>query len=296
MLASKILGMVSAEYSRNVASLYDWLSRFNLLANKVMFGSARADLTMHKALRVPDEFRSEYGGGGQRLYIVDRALEAAKLPAAPSVLDAGCGFGGTIFRWHERTSGTYDGLTLSCVQWKVARKEARRRGIDGQCRFHLRSYDEPTADKYDAVVSIEALIHSKDFPRTVRNLASSLKPRGKLVIAEDILLEESHDDPDFNAMRRHWRLSEMPDASAYRIAYAANGLRIVHDADYSDGFQTSTPENITRLEARYRMIRSLVPFSGPRFVAGAFLGGLALERLYQKRLVRYRLIVAQREG
>ena len=44
------------------------------------------------------------------------------------------------------------------------------------------------------------------------------------------------------------------------------------------------------------MIRSLLPFSGPRFVASAFLGGLALERLYQKRLVRYRLIVAQREG
>ena len=285
-----------AEYSRNVASLYDWLSRFNLLANKVMFGSARADLTMHKALRIPDEYASEYHGGAQRLYIVDRALEAAKLPAAPVVLDAGCGFGGTIFRWYERTSGKYDGLTLSCVQWKVARQEARRRGIDGHCRFHLRSYDEPTTDKYDAVVSIEALIHSQDFPRTICNLASALKSGGKLVIAEDILRDESNDDPDFNVMRRHWGLSEIANTSAYRNAFAANGLRIVHDADYSHGFQVSTPENITRLEARYRMIRSLLPFSGPRFVASAFLGGLALERLYQKRLVRYRLIVAQREG
>lgn len=284
------------EYNRNVASLYDWLSRFNLLANKVKLGSARADLTMHKALRVPDEFTSEYCGGGQRLYIVDRALEAAELPASPAVLDAGCGFGGTIFRWHEQMSGVYDGLTLSRVQCKVACQEARRRGLDGPCRFHLRSYDEPMTNTYDAIVSIEALIHSQNFPRTVRNLSSTLKPRGKLVIAEDIFLDEGSDDPDFRVMCRHWGLSQVVNDSAYRTAFAANGLRILHDADYSHGFQTSTPESITRLEARYRMIRNLLPFSGPRFVASAFLGGLALERLYQKRLVRYRLLVAQRES
>lgn len=285
-----------AAYDRNVSSLYDWLSRFNLLANKVMFGGARADLNMHKTLRIPDEFTSEYRGGGQRLYIVDRALEAADLPASPAVLDAGCGFGGTIFRWHERMSGTYDGLTLSRVQCKVARQEARRRGIDGPCRFHLRSYDEPTGAKYDAVVSIEALIHSQDFHRTVRNLVTSLKPGGKLVIAEDILQDEGTDDPDLSVMRHHWDLSEAANASAYLAAFAANGLRILHEADYSHGVQTSAPENITRLDARYRMIRNLLPFSGPRFVASAFLGGLALERLYQKGLVRYRLIVAQRKN
>ena len=286
----------TAEYNRNVASLYDWLSRFNLLANKVMFGGTRVDLTMHKALRIPDEFTSEYRGGGRRLYIVDRALEAAGLPASPAVLDAGCGFGGAIFRWYERISGTYDGLTLSRVQYKVARQEARRRGLDGVCRFHLRSYDEPITSKYDAVISIEALIHSRNFPETVRNLSSALKPGGKLVIVEDILLDESSDDPDLSVLRRHWGLSEVANDSAYHAAFAANGLHILHDADYSHGFQTSTPENITRLEARYRMIRNLLPFSGPRFVASAFLGGLALERLYQKRLVRYRLIVAQRES
>lgn len=285
-----------AAYDRNVASLYDWLSRFNLLTNKLTFGGARVDLTMHKALRIPDEFTAEYGGGGQRLYIVDRALDAAGLPPSPTVLDAGCGFGGTIFRWRERMSGTYDGLTLSRVQCKVARQEARRRGVDESCRFHLRSYDEPIAGRYDAVVAIEALIHSRNFPRTVGNLASSLKPGGKLAIAEDILLDEAAGDRDLIVMRRHWGLSEVADDSAYRAAFAANGLSILHDADYSHGFQTSPPENITRLEARYRMIRNLLPFSGPRFVAGAFLGGLALERLYQKRLVRYRLIVAQRDG
>src|SRR5262249_51881333 len=160
----------------------------------------------------------------------------------------------------------------SRVQWKVASQEARRRGVEEHCRFHIRSYDEPTAAKYDGVVSIEALIHSRDFPRTVRNLASALKPGGKLVIAEDILLDECNGDPDLNAMRRYWGLSEVANASTYRDAFSANGLRILHDADYTHGFQTSTPENITRLDARYRMIRSLLPFSGPRFVAGAFLG------------------------
>ena len=98
------------ENRRQVTGLYDWLSRFNLLSNRVMFGSTTADLTMHKTLRIPDECIEKYRGANQRLYIVDLALEAANLPHHPEVLDAGCGFGGTVFRWQERVGGTYDGL------------------------------------------------------------------------------------------------------------------------------------------------------------------------------------------
>jgi cyclopropane fatty-acyl-phospholipid synthase-like methyltransferase len=283
------------ESRRQVTGLYDWLSRFNLLANKWAFGSTAADLTMHKTLRIPEECAEKYRGANQRLYIVDLALEAADLPHHPSVLDAGCGFGGTVFRWHDRVGGTYDGLTLSRVQWKHARRQARLRGIEDRCRFHLRSYDEPAGTSYDAVVSIEALIHSPSFEETLRNLAAALKPSGKLVIVEDIPLDESRGDSDLESMRRFWGLSEVPTASRYRAALTGNRFRILHDRNYSDGFQTAPPDKLARLDAHYSRAYTLLPLAGPRFIAAAFLGGLALERLYQKNLVQYRLIVAQRE-
>jgi SAM-dependent methyltransferase len=279
---------------RQLVGLYDWLSRFNLLANWRLFGHARADLTMHKTLRIPDELRDCYGKAEQRLYIVDRALDAAGLPPAPRVLDAGCGFGGTVFRWRERAGGSYDGLTLSRVQWKVARREARRRGLERDCRFHLRSYEAPIPETYDAVVVIEALIHSPGFERTIANLASALRPGGRLVIAEDVPRDEALGDPDLETIRALWAIGTVPTASVYREALAANRLRVLLDEDLSAGFQTRPPAELAASEARYRKARALLPLAGVRFVLEAYIGGVALERLYQRDLVRYRLIVAER--
>lgn len=276
-------------------ALYEWLSRFNLLANLLSFGRPRADLTLHKALRVPAELAAAYGKAQQRLYVVDRALDAAALGPAPRVLDAGCGFGGTVFRWRERAGGSYDGLTLSRVQWKVASSEARRRGLAADCRFHLRSYDEPIAGPgYDAVVAIEALIHSLAFERTVANLVAALRPGGKLVLVEDVVRDEAAGDPDLETVRRLWSLGAVPTTSSYGRALAASGLRVLHDEDLTAGVQTRPPAALGAAEARYRRALALLPGAGPRLVVAAYLGGVAFERLYQRDLVRYRLIVAER--
>ena len=99
---------------------------------------------------------------------------------------------------------------------------------------------QPAGSSYDAVVSIEALIHSPSFEQTVRNLGAALKPSGKLVIVEDIPLDESRGDADLELMRRFWGLSEVPTASRYLAALTDNHFRILHDRNYSDGFQTAS--------------------------------------------------------
>jgi SAM-dependent methyltransferase len=278
-----------------LVALYDWLSRFNLLANLVRFGRPRADLTMHKALRLPDEPAVAYGKAERRLFVVDRALAAAALPPEPRVLDAGCGFGGTVFRWRERAGGSYDGLTVSRVQWKVACREARRRGLDGRCRFHLRSYDEPLAGPYDAVVAIEALIYSPCLERTVAHLAAALRPGGNLVLVEDVPRDEAASDPDLETVRERWALgAAVPTASTYARALAGSGLRMLHDEDLTEFVQTRPAAALDAAERRYRRAHALLPLAGPRQVLGAYLGGIAFERLYRRGLMRYRLIVAER--
>ena len=281
-------------YRERLSGLYDWLSRFNLLTNMAMFGAATADLTMHKTLQVQGDAAPSYTGAAQRLWINDLALDAAETGPEPHVLDAGCGFGGTVFRWHEKVGGRYDGLTLSRVQHRLALREARRRRVESNCRFHLRSYDDPIAERYDVVISIEALVHSPEFPQTFQNLCEALRPGGKLVVAEDIVLEGGEGDSDLEKLRKYWGLARVPTEGSYRAAIETNGLRVLRDADYSEGFRTSAPEKLAKLEARYLRLYDLIPLEGPRFVLAAFLGGLALERLYQKRLVRYRLLVLQR--
>ncbi len=282
--------------SRQLIALYDALSRFNLLANLVRFGHPRADLTLHKALRIPAEQANAYGKSERRLYVVDRALAAVTLPPAPRVLDAGCGFGGTVFRWQERIGGTYDGLTVSRVQWRVARREAVRRGLAAACRFHLRSYDAPIEGDYDAVVAIESLIHSPCGERTLANLAGALRPGGKLVLVEDVLHDEAVDDPDFAIVRERWALGRVPTTSTYARALAGDGLRTLHDEDLSALVPTRPLAELAAAEARYRRAHALLPFPAARRVLAAYLGGVAFERLYRRGLVSYRLIVAERAG
>jgi cyclopropane fatty-acyl-phospholipid synthase-like methyltransferase len=213
------------------------------------------------------------------------------------VLDAGCGFGGTIFHWHNRIGGSYDGLTLSRVQLRVAQREARRRGIDGECRFHLQSYDAPIAGTYDAVVAIESLIHSRDLSTTIPNLAKSLRPGGLMVILDDMakadLDSEAPDEAE--ALRVHWGCARYARQQDYWKALDSAGLKVIHEEDLTAQVQPRTAAVLDKLEATYNRLYKVMPLTSVRTVLSAYIGGLALERLYLKEKVCYRLVVARKE-
>lgn len=280
--------------TRRVGDLYDWLSRFMRFRYAIASVDRDNALSMHKTLRIPSTEAPRYRDE-QIFYIDDRALEAAMLAPGSRVLDAGCGFGGTIFRWHSRIGGQYDGLTLSRVQQRIAQREASRRGIGAECQFHLRSFDEPISATYDAVVAIEALIYSPDIGHTLGNLSAGISPGGQLVIVDDIPADDLGDDPDALQLKAFWSTVAIPSTRMYRAAAERNGMRIIHDADYTSCVVTRSPAGLRRLETMYRMIDAALPLAGPRSITAAFLGGLALERLYSRGLMEYRLLVIRRD-
>ncbi|MEM8960179.1 MAG: class I SAM-dependent methyltransferase [Acidobacteriota bacterium] len=273
--------------------LYDWLSRYNLWLNWWRYRDRDAELTMHKTLRPPAD--AGYEGAATWLYVNDLALEAARVPEAPRVLDAGCGFGGTMFRWYEKVGGRYDGLTLSRVQQRVAERVARKRGI-ADCRFLLQSYDDPLDGLYDTVVVIEALIHSPDFATSFENLWRAVKPGGTMVIVEDVARASAPSDPDFTVIREHWGLADVPDDEAYARAMDRADLELIQDDDHSAGYVTQSLEENARRERQYRRLHRLLPFAGVRVVLDAYIGGVALERLHQNGHFRYRLLAMRKRG
>jgi len=267
-----------AATSAQLGHFYDWLSRYVQLANWLAYGDRFAGFTMHKAL----------AGGVQE--VNDRLLEEAHLPPHPRVLDAGCGFGGTIFAWQPRTGGTYDGLTLSGVQLRVARREARRLGIDAT--FYGRSFDEPLEGRYDAIVAIETLIHSPDLGRTLANLAAGLAPEGKLLIVDDLA---TGDVPPHDAalLANHWGCPYLWSEDDYTRAFAAAGLTVITAADLTDRVRPRDVTTLAAVEQRYTRLHRRLPLAPVRAVLNAYLGGIALERLYATRALRYRLFVAK---
>lgn len=256
-----------------IASLYDWLSRYVQLANWIAYRDRFAGFTMHKPI----------GESGVQT-VNERLLAVADLPRNPRVLDAGCGFGGTIFAWHERIGGTYDGLTLSGVQARVATREAKKRSIDAH--FHLRSFDDAIEGKYDAIIAIETLIHAPDLARTVRNLASALAPGGKLLVVDDMTDGEvpAHDT---ELLARYWN-SRAWSIDDFRRAFADAGLRIDVEEDLTAGVRSRDVATLAKVEQRYRRLVR-IPFAPSRAVLSAYLGGIAVERLYATGVMRYRL-------
>jgi SAM-dependent methyltransferase len=271
---------------------YDWLSRYVQLANWLSYRDRFASFTMHKRLRT--ETASSRTAGVE--YVNDRVLAVSGLAPGPRVLDAGCGFGGTVFHWQSRIGGRYEGITLSRVQLAVAQREARRRGIADVCRFRVHSYDGPLGTGFDAVVAIESLIHSPDLDRTLANLAGALAPGGVLLVLDDMAARDldSHRPVEADLLRRHWGCAHYWTYDEYRAGLDRAGLSLVRTEDLSALMRPRGEAILDRLELTYTLLHRLIPMRAARTVLSAYLGGIALERLHGSGDVHYRLLVGHK--
>ncbi|HYM00520.1 MAG TPA: methyltransferase domain-containing protein [Blastocatellia bacterium] len=279
-----------------IPAYYDWLSRYVQFANWLAYRDRFASFTMHKTLSVPAGNIGHNPRTAGLEYVNKRLLEAVQLPPNPRVLDAGCGFGGTIFHWQGKMGGSYDGLTLSRVQLRVATRESRRRGIDGSCRFHRQSYDAPLKATYDAVVAIESLIHSPSLATTIPNLATCLARSGQMIILDDMANcdVEAEAPSEANDLRVHWGCAHYPKLQDYRNALEKARLKVIHEDDFTVHVQPRDSKTLDQLEVRYNRLYRAIPIKSVRTVLSAYIGGLALERLYLKNRVQYHLLVASK--
>ena len=277
-----------------IGRYYDWLGRFQRIARWVS-RSGDETLTIHRRL---DPGSS---GVAPQHVVHERLLSAIGPVSRPRVIDAGCGLGGTIFHLHSRVGGSYDGVTLSAMQRERAEREARRLGVSDACRFHLRSYDDDLTDLApdgaDLVVAIESLAHSDDPARTIANLARFIRPGGYLAVADDVPADAlADDDPDLVGFRAGWDAACVARAETFDRAFREAGLRRVHEEDLTDRVLL---RQAGARERRGRMSGTLVRLArgtAAEQLVGALHGGMLLERLYARGLMRYILMVARRGG
>ena len=278
--------------------LYENLSRSVQFFNWLKFGDRFAGFTMHKTLLIPDHLKSRYTRQTQAHYTNDLAFEFAAPPENPQVLDVGCGFGGTIFRWQSRIGGEYDGFTISARQVRYAQHEARQRGIDRHVRFYLRDFDQPIEKSYQVIIAIETLIHSPNFHKTVENLAGALLPGGKLVIVDDLRVDGENLDEceEFRILQKRWFISRIPSKEEYQKEFARHGLKLVHAENLTSQVQLPDVTTLQKNMRRLKILEKLLSFAAPGQFISTQIGGLALQHLYLQGKLRYFLLVAEKAG
>lgn len=268
------------------------------------FGGGAAALAIHRELWAPGVRTAAEAKRHVNRLLAD-AIEA-RHPGTPTVLDLGCGVGGTLFDLAARfPDGRMHGVTLSRRQVDLGRELADARGLGERCNVHLGDFEkaelapELAGLQADAVLSVEALAHAGDASAFFRTAAARLRrPRAVLLVVDDFLArEEAELAPselrlvrDFTA---GWRLGVLRTPRGAAALAAEAGLELVDDRDLTPLIRVGRPRDLA--------IRAMVPLFSllglvrvPFF--GNMLGGNALQAGIRKRVFDYRMLTFELTG
>lgn len=227
--------------------------------------------------------------------------ELAHLDAVdrPTILDFGCGVGGTLFHLGTRfPHARLEGVTLSRNQLEIAECLAARLGQAERCRFvHGDFQVVDLAEDADAIVAIEAFAHASDPDAFLDNAARHLRPGGRLIVVDDFLaIEEERLDGRqrrvMDDLRRGWRVPSVGTIGTLERAAERVGLRSERVLDLT---------GLTRPGSRLRdrVIGVLSPVMARLGLVGVplcgnMIGGNALQIGLREGFVRYASLTFER--
>jgi len=127
--------------------------------------------------------------------------EKLHLASGMRALDAGCGQGVVSVQLCRRHRCEIDGVTILPFEVPAAERLARRKGVSGRARYHLKDYSATgfPGESFDAIYSMETLCHAPDLGRTLREFHRLLKAGGRVAFFEYTLGEAGRFPEDHRA-------------------------------------------------------------------------------------------------
>jgi tocopherol O-methyltransferase len=164
--------------------------------------------------------------------LMEHLAELANIQAGCTVLDIGCGFGGSSIYLARKYKAHATGITISPVQVDMARKAAVAAQSDA--RFLLmdaEALDFP--QPFELLWSVESISHYHDRPRFFANAVRFLKPGGLFALTDWFKkpgLSPAQERKFIEPIERGMFI-EMETMDDYESHLIASGLEIVHRQD-----------------------------------------------------------------
>ena len=135
--------------------------------------------------------------------LVEHLLSESGIPRGASVLDVGCGMGGSSIHLASHHGCNVTGITLSGMQRRWAGTSATLKGLRSRTKF-LRQ-DAETADfedaSFDFLWSIECTEHLFDKERFFQRAAHWLRPGGGVALCIWLAGDEPHSEDDIKQVK-----------------------------------------------------------------------------------------------
>ena len=216
-----------------------------------------------------------------------------------SVLDVGCGIGGSTRHIVRKYGCTGRGITLSPVQAGRAQQLSDEQGLGDKLGFQVAdALRMPFADdSFDLVWSLESGEHMPDKPRFVAQLARACAPRGRVILVtwchRDLRARERAlslvERALLGVINACYYLPRWCSVADYDALLTAEGLRDVRTADWTPRIAPFWPA-VIRTAARPRNALKLLRtgVDGVRSALAMFLMVLG----YKMGLIKFGLISA----
>ena len=232
-------------------------------------------------------------------YVEDCIAEQlrATLPAVaePSIVDLGCGVGGSLCYLAKRLPIRGAGVTLSPVQARLAAERIRAAGLDDRIRCLEGDYADPGLDlpAADLVYAIESFVHGPDPAGFFAQCARVVRPGGLLLICDDVRRTggDGAARRAIDRFRRGWRINTLLDREALHTLAAEAGFEHRSTQDLTSFLETGRPR-----DRAIGVLAALVGWLPVDSKLGHLTGGSALQTCLRRGWIGYDLALFRRAG
>ena len=214
------------------------------------------------------------------------------------VLDAGSGRGTVATYLAYKYGVNIKGVDIVDFEVALAKKRAAHLGLDRNVQFFLKDYSNThfPAHSFDAIYTMETLVHAVSIHRALKEFNRVLKPGGRIALFEYSIAKSSEFDPRTKAMLdliiRYSAMQSLPtmhhDAIKKHLKTA--------------GFIDIKTDDITNnvLPSMYRLYRyAYIPYQAIKLfhLQKYFINttwGVEMYHIFKKELLKYRIFTAKK--
>ncbi len=226
--------------------------------------------------------------------------ELLRIGPEDTVLDAGCGVGGSAIYFARTYGARVVGVNISQSQLKRARRKVRHAGLEDRVGFTQEDFCETHfADgAFTKLYAIESIYHAESIARFVSEAYRLLAPGGRVAVVDRFLLRDEMNASEtrlYDRFRAGQVVAGLPTVSDFRQRLRAAGFATIEFSDRLHAIQKSIARTHRMCVLSYPLSLTLSAIRVlPRQLHGHTAGLMAIRRLFGLGVVTYGGFVAEK--